>query len=300
MELNLFCEQTTCNLKVKEDFTVKVEKSLKIMKMAGEMAAEMKQPVEICYSGGKDSDVILQLARMAKINYRAIYKNTTIDPPGTLSHVREQGVEIVQPKKTFFQVIREKGFPTFYRRFCCEIMKEYKILDVAVQGIRRSESQKRARRYSENDPIICRMYRYKKEHVNVVLPILSWTDKDIERFIKEQGIKCHPIYYNENGDFDVTRRLGCMGCPLPNDRSLPDFVKNPALVRAWIRNGQIWWNTHKITKTKRKFNNIYELFVYNLFFRNYKDFKLFRDSSLFEAIDCKAKLEEYFKTTLKE
>lgn len=38
-------------------------------------------PIEVCYSGGKDSDVILELAKMAGINYRAIYKNTTIDPP---------------------------------------------------------------------------------------------------------------------------------------------------------------------------------------------------------------------------
>ena len=37
--------------------------------------------VEVCYSGGKDSDVILELAKMAGVKYRAIYKNTTIDPP---------------------------------------------------------------------------------------------------------------------------------------------------------------------------------------------------------------------------
>lgn len=40
--------------------------------------------IEVCYSGGKDSDVILELAKMAGINYRAIYKNTTIDPRGTI------------------------------------------------------------------------------------------------------------------------------------------------------------------------------------------------------------------------
>lgn len=42
--------------------------------------------VEVCFSGGKDSEVILELAKMAGINYRAIYKNTTIDPP-ILSHI---------------------------------------------------------------------------------------------------------------------------------------------------------------------------------------------------------------------
>lgn len=52
-------------------------------------------PVEVSYSGGKDSDVILELAKMAGIEYRAIYKNTTIDPPGTIRHCKEKGVEIL-------------------------------------------------------------------------------------------------------------------------------------------------------------------------------------------------------------
>lgn len=56
-----------------------------------------EQPVEISYSGGKDSDVILELAKMAGIPYRAIYKNTTIDPPCTIRHCKEKGVEVFAP-----------------------------------------------------------------------------------------------------------------------------------------------------------------------------------------------------------
>jgi 3'-phosphoadenosine 5'-phosphosulfate sulfotransferase (PAPS reductase)/FAD synthetase len=50
-------------------------------------------PIEVSYSGGKDSDVILALTKMAGIPYRAIYKNTTIDPPGTVQHCKDNGVE---------------------------------------------------------------------------------------------------------------------------------------------------------------------------------------------------------------
>lgn len=85
--------------------------------------------VEISYSSGKDSDVILELARMAGINYRAIYKSTTIDPPGTEKHCRDNGVEILRPKKTFFQLIREKGMPHRRARFCCEYLKELLLSD---------------------------------------------------------------------------------------------------------------------------------------------------------------------------
>lgn len=55
-------------------------------------------PIEVAYSGGKDSDVCLELAKMAGINYRAIYKMTTIDPIGTIKHCKDMGVEIRRPK----------------------------------------------------------------------------------------------------------------------------------------------------------------------------------------------------------
>lgn len=60
----------------------KVDKAVKLIQSAGADGSV----VEVCYSGGKDSDVILELTRMAGIRYRAIYKNTTIDPPGTIHH----------------------------------------------------------------------------------------------------------------------------------------------------------------------------------------------------------------------
>jgi phosphoadenosine phosphosulfate reductase len=64
----------------------KVEFGIKLIQAGAEMAAKVGQPIEIAYSGGKDSDCILELAKMAGVNYRAIYKNTTIDPPGTIKH----------------------------------------------------------------------------------------------------------------------------------------------------------------------------------------------------------------------
>ena len=41
-------------------------------------------PIEVCYSTGKDSDVILELAKMSGIPFVPIYKNTTCDQPGSI------------------------------------------------------------------------------------------------------------------------------------------------------------------------------------------------------------------------
>lgn len=155
----------------------KVKRSIKVLRMY-----RGDDPIEVSYSGGKDSDVILALTKMAGVPYRAIYKNTTIDPPHTTQHCKENGVEIMMPKERFLDIIARKGFPTRRARFCCEVLKEYKVLDNSVQGIRRCESSKRASNYSKNEPIICRNYK-KGEHVNVYLPILEWSDKDVADFI---------------------------------------------------------------------------------------------------------------------
>lgn len=79
----------------------KIDNALRILQLAEKQADAFGEPVEIAYSGGKDSDVLLELARMAGIKYRAIYKNTTIDPPGTIAHCRANDVEIRQPKNEF-------------------------------------------------------------------------------------------------------------------------------------------------------------------------------------------------------
>lgn len=226
------------------------------------------QEVELCYSGGKDSDVILELAKMAGIDYHAIYKNTTIDPPGTIKHCLENGVEIRQPKVSFLQMIEKKGFPTRHARFCCEQLKEYKIMDKAIQGIRRCESTKRAKNYQE--PTKCRFYGSKKNHVEVILPILDFTDKNVEEFITERNIKLHPLYYNSDGSLNVKKRLGCMGCPLKSDNGLSDFKAHPRLAKAWLRAGLKWWNSHPDVSSHKKFQSVYELFVSDVFFGNYE------------------------------
>ena len=279
---------------IRPELQKKIDQAIKLLKLS---ANKDGSPIELCYSGGKDSDVILQLAKEAGINYRAIYKNTTIDPAGTIKHAQEMGAEILQPKESFFQLIKRKGFPTRRARFCCSELKEYKVLDKAIQGIRTSESVARAKRYQE--PQICRFYGSKKNHVQVFLPILNWTDEDVAEFIADRQIKCHSLYY-DNGVFNPKHRLGCMGCPMASDNGLKKFVEHPKLVKAWIRAGQDYLDTHPHVAANKKFNNAYEMFVHNVFFHTYDEFRLATRGGLFESEipDCKVFLENYFKIKL--
>ena len=78
---------------ISEELQKKIDRAIRLLKSI-ENATDVngeKQPIEIAYSGGKDSDVILQLAKEAGIDFKAIYRCTTIDPPGTIGHVEAVG-----------------------------------------------------------------------------------------------------------------------------------------------------------------------------------------------------------------
>ena len=273
----------------------KVEHAVKLLQVCYKAAGE---PLEIAYSGGKDSDVILELAKMSGIEYRAIYRNTTIDPPGTLKHVLENGVEVRRPKETFFSLVMERAYPNRFRRFCCSVLKEYKILDNSVMGIRKCESVKRSKRYSE--PTECRIYGSKKNHVNAIYPILDWSDEDELEFIKKRGIKLHPLYYREDGSIDVTKRLGCMCCPLAYyKKRLQDFKQYPGMVRAYIRCGNEYFRSHPDSKLAKQYSDVYEYFVANAFFDNHKDYVAAKLEGMFyNKHDYKQLIEDYFKIKL--
>ena len=279
-----------------KELVKKVEQAVKLLQVCYKSAGE---PLELAYSGGKDSDVILELAKMSGIEYRAIYKNTTIDPPGTIKHVMENGVEIRRPKETFFSLMKKIGYPNRYVRFCCGILKEYKILDNCVMGIRRCESTKRSKRYTE--PTECRMFGSKKIHVNAIYPILDWSDEDELEFIKYRGIKLHPLYYREDGSIDVTKRLGCMCCPLKYyKKRLQDFKQYPGMVKAYLRCGNEFLRSHPKAKTAKRYLDVYEYFVANTFFGNYRDYEKAKIGGdiYSDKPDYKKLIEDYFNIEL--
>lgn len=255
--------------------------------------------VEVAYSGGKDSDVILELTKMAGVKYRAIYKNTTIDPVGTVKHCKEKGCEIVRPKNgiTFFKLVEQIGFPNRHKRFCCKHLKEYKILDMAIIGVRKSESRKRAERYKE--PVDCRFYGSKKKHVQAIYPILEWSDENVSEFIKERGIKCHPLYYDEQGNFHVERRLGCVGCPLMSKKKRKQhFKENKGMLKAWLLWGGRSFMRRKLKNKHLLFADVYEWLTFELFYDSLDCFKNSKKSIFGDSIDYRKFLEDYFGVDL--
>lgn len=251
------------------------------------------QPAEVCYSGGKDSDVILHLAKLAGIKYRAIYKNTTIDPPGTIKHCKDNGVEIVKPDNSFLQLVEKNGVPSRWSRWCCSCLKEYKILNSQIVGIRRDESRKRAARYKE--PTQCRNYG-KGQHVEQFMPILDWTINDVAEFITSEKIKLAPHYYREDGSIDYSRRLGCIACPLQSQKKrVASFKQYPNFLRQIVKRADIFKQNHQ--REKDPLTSGADVLYCQLFCNSVADFAA-KKNTLFGSVNTKEELEKIFNISL--
>ena len=280
---------------MRDELQKKVDRAIKLIQSASKIAQEHGQPLEVCYSGGKDSDVILELAKMSNIHFRAIYKNTGIDPNGTIQHCKKNNVEIMKPKKNFGELILKHGLPSRRNRYCCQYLKEYKILDYAILGIRADESNARKERYKE--PEQCREFS-KKEKTRQYFPILNWTKNDVLEFIKEREIKLHPLYYDKKGNIDINARLGCMCCPMQSyKKRLSEFKKYPNMVKLYVRRCGQYLDNHKDSKISKYCKDGYEFFCFDVFCcRSNKQFQeKFGSNNLFGwKIDCREFLEQYF------
>lgn len=104
------------------------------------------EPYYLCYSGGKDSDVIRILASLANVKHDIVNNHTTVDAPETVRYIRSiPNVQISYPEKTMWQLVVEKGMPpTRLIRYCCAELKERGGKGrVKITGVRKEESTSR-------------------------------------------------------------------------------------------------------------------------------------------------------------
>lgn len=289
-----------CEYVVKEcdDLFEKKKKAIKLL----QAVCPPDEMVEVAFSGGKDSTVCLDLAREAKINFAAFFHNTTVEAPGVVAFVRSQkDVIISQPEKKFFKIVEENGMPNRFQRTCCRFLKEYKILEKRILGVRKAESWRRNERYDE--PVVCGYLGAEKDenYVQSIYPVLYWSDEDIVNYCNYYGVKLSPMYYDIAGDINPTFRVGCLCCPLKSvGKRLYDFKKYPYMLRGYLKALRKYRETHAHTKTVMKYRDEYEWLYREIFFRCEEDWmsELMKGACGGARPDYKKNLEDYFNITL--
>lgn len=236
-----------------------IEEKIREAEQALRLAAELsehyyKKPLVICYSGGKDSDVMLDIARhcLKSDQFEVMNAHTTVDAPETVYYIRDKfkelerdGVktEIRKPKykgknTSMWRLIESKRMPpTRIVRYCCLVLKEtatpHRIVAV---GVRESESTGRRgrdtfalraqRKEDRVDRSLQKAYAmYKLDQIDG-----AYECEFIAGLKKNKNAICNPIYkFTDNDIWDYIRskglevnplykkgykRVGCVGCPM--------------------------------------------------------------------------------------
>lgn len=209
----------------------------------------------LCFSGGKDSVVVQDIAIRSGVKFTSNYSVTTIDPPELTRFIKHHHPDVIwhRPKVPMMKKVVKKGLPTRLLRWCCQLYKENGGGGhVKIMGIRSAESPRRAKAWQSVTE-----WGKGKDKSWVMNPILAWTDKEIWKYIRDNNIPYCSLY--DEG----RKRIGCVGCPMSN-RDI-DFKRWPHMERLWRKAAEKRWQTfndqtHLHSKARKAFKNSDEWF----------------------------------------
>lgn len=195
-------------------------------KTIDQLAIELIQAYEppngyyLGFSGGKDSCVILHLARRAKVKFIPVYNVSPIDSQLVRQFIKNNYPEVIWENHAqgfFNKHFMSLGLPTRFSRWCCRIIKEAGGNGhIKILGMRKAESLKRSK------------YDCFSLERQQLLPILNWSDSDIWQYIAEHQIAVSSLYRHGFS------RIGCVLCPYSTKADIGISLKMfPEVVNLW-------------------------------------------------------------------
>ena len=249
-EINLNLEEVCA--KVHPSLARKIRYSVDLIRKSEKMALRLdpENGFYNTFSGGKDSQYLYYLVKMAGVRHRTHMNLTSVDPPEIIRFVRTQypDVELIKPKMSIYELAKEERIlPTRKIRYCCKEFKEISGAGkVTLIGIRKEESARRAKREEISTEIkgkrVEETFDQWSEHEEkmvtcvggkdkiLVSPIIHWTERDVWEFLNVNGIPHCELY-----DQRYTR-IGCICCSMSQSRQKRKEIERwPHVRRNWLK-----------------------------------------------------------------
>lgn len=242
------------------------QKAIKRIQAASEMSLyHYGKPLVCTYSGGKDSDAMLELFRRGGIPFEVHNSHTTADAPQTVRHIRDtfhklevDGIKCTIEMPTYkgertsmWKLIPQKLMPpTRMVRYCCAVLKETGCANRFIAtGVRWAESTQRKDReefekigatkatkekftsvmlMNDNDARRRMNEHCMQKKKMVVNPIIDWKDSDVWEFIHSEKIPTCELYQCGY------ERVGCIGCPMAGKKRYKEFADFPKYKNLYI------------------------------------------------------------------
>ena len=214
------------------DLLEKEKNAIKILKTF----APKTEPYYLCYSGGKDSDVIRILAELSGVQYESHHNLTTVDAPETMQYIRSVPGVIIDkshyedgtPITMWNLIVKKRMPPTRKVRYCCETLKENGGEGrLKITGVRWEES---TARYEGSDTVI--ITKKPKKAIKVAKEfgakfstnkwggvVLSGDNTEnrrvVEHCYRNQNTRINPIVdWTTQNVWTFLRHYGCAANPL--------------------------------------------------------------------------------------
>ena len=238
--------------KVSRPLARKIEHSVELLRKSEKIALRLdpENGFYLAFSGGKDSQCLYHVAKLAGVRFKAHMNLTSVDPPEVIRFVKTQypDVELIKPRMSIYEMAKKKHIlPTRTLRWCCAEFKETSgVGKVTLVGVRKEESARRAKREEisteikgkRNDETFDQWSEHEENMVAcvggkdkiLVSPIIYWTERDVWEFLNMNGIPHCELY-----DKGYTR-IGCIGCPMSKPRQkAKEIIRWPHVKRNWIK-----------------------------------------------------------------
>ena len=261
--------------KLSEPLRKKLKHSVELLRKAERLALAYDDVYGyyLAFSGGKDSQCLYHVAKLAGVKFKAHMNLTSIDPPEVIRFVKREypDVELVKPKKSIFQAaVDNQILPTMRVRWCCAEYKETAGAGkVTLIGIRKTESARRAKRneveidsrkfsgdlegLEEYRKTRNREKRGRKPKGNREVTIVNADGERVLGCIRgKESLLISPIIDwtdEEVWEFlgvlgvkhcelydEGWRRIGCIGCPMSSHKQkMIENERYPHVKRNWIK-----------------------------------------------------------------